>query len=114
MTPKVRILSTKKLHVFVQDVLITSNCETLEQYGARRGIEAAAKLATFSRALSLQDTGKWSPPWCKQEDYRSTQSPLHHWWIDCLSFFEEVTGVDYEEVGDHWEEVVDFVRQLPG
>lgn len=110
MTADVIILAPKELHPLIEIALTESGCSTIEQYAEKRGIDAAAKLAVSSRRLS-SPSKEWVPPWCERE--RDVCGiARYHWWIDTLSFFEEMTGIDYHELAHHWDEILDFVTQF--
>lgn len=110
MTADVIILAPKELHPLIEIALTESGCSTIEQYAEMHGVDAAAKLASCSRALSSRVAG-WSPSW-REPECRGIGTSRYHWWIDTLSFFEEITGINYQELAHHWDEVLDFVSLL--
>ncbi|MCC6977002.1 MAG: hypothetical protein IT343_01680 [Candidatus Melainabacteria bacterium] len=112
MTADIIVLAPKELHPIIEISLAQYGCSTIEQYAEKQGHEAAARLAASSRALS-SPAGKWAPPWCEDDrECRGIGTSLYHWWIDCLGFFEEITGMDSQELAAHWDEILDFVRRF--
>lgn len=110
MTAEVIILTPRELHPLIEIALTESGCSTFAQYAEMHGVDEAAKLAASSRALSSRVAG-WSPSWCECEpECRGIGTSRYHWWIDTLSFLEEMTGIDYQELAHSWEEILNFVR----
>lgn len=112
MTADVIVLAPRQIHPLIEIALTESGCSSIEQYAEKQGYEAAAHLAASSRALSCSAV-EWAPPWCEDDrGCRGIGTSRYHWWIDCLGFLEEMTGIDSQELAAEWDAILDFVRRL--